>query len=156
MRARVPTPRAQELTNLPLDQTMDYPRPYKLRNFYTEKEVAQHNCHDDCWVSIFNKVYDLTKLLQENYKKPECDPITLAAGTDITHWFDLETFCVSNLLKSYFESLKHSSMPKVGSSNIMHQLAVTCISLQLDQILIGIRLTSRCLGGKTIVSSLEV
>ena len=102
MRARVPTPRAQELTNLPLDQTMDYPRPYKLRNFYTEKEVAQHNCHDDCWVSLFNKVYDLTKLLQENYTKPECDPITLAAGTDITHWFDLETFCVSNLLKVLF------------------------------------------------------
>ena len=102
MRARVPTPRAQELTNLPLEQTKDYPRPYKLRNFYTEREVAQHNCHDDCWVSLFNKVYDLSKLLQENYTKPECDPIQLAAGTDITHWFDPETLNVRNLHKFYF------------------------------------------------------
>lgn len=96
MRARVPTPRAQEVANLPVEESKNYPRPYKLRNYYTEREVSEHNCHDDCWVSLFNKVYDLTKLLHENYTKPECDPIVLAAGTDITHWFDEETRKVRN------------------------------------------------------------
>lgn len=27
----------------------------------------------------------------DNYSKAECDPIVLAAGTDITHWFDKVT-----------------------------------------------------------------
>ena len=73
------------------DDAKCYPRPYKLRNYYTPKEVSEHNTHDDCWVSLFNQVYDLTKLVHDNYKKPECDPIVLAAGTDITHWFDKAT-----------------------------------------------------------------
>lgn len=54
MRARIPTPRAQELTKLPETDAKCYPRPYKLRNYYTPKEVAAHNTHDDCWVSLFN------------------------------------------------------------------------------------------------------
>ncbi len=91
MRPRVPTPRAQELTSLPATDAKCYPRPYKLRNYYTPKEVAAHNTHDDCWVSLFNQVYDLSKLIHDNYRKPECDPIVLAAGTDITHWFEKNT-----------------------------------------------------------------
>ena len=91
MRARIPTPRAQELTNMKVDDAKCYPRPYKLRNYYTPKEVAEHNTNDDCWVSLFNQVYDLTKLIHDNFKKPECDPIVLAAGTDVTHWFDRTT-----------------------------------------------------------------
>ena len=54
-----------------------------------------HNTHNDCWVSLFNKVYDLTKLIHDNHSKAECDPIVLAAGTDITHWFDSKTLAVS-------------------------------------------------------------
>lgn len=53
--------------------------------------MAKHNTNDDVWVSFFNQVYDLTLLINKNYEKPECDPIVLAAGTDITHWFDPET-----------------------------------------------------------------
>jgi len=62
-----------------------------VRNFYTPKDVAVHNVYNDCWVSLFNKVYDLTKLIHDNHTKAECDPIVLAAGTDITHWFDPAT-----------------------------------------------------------------
>ena len=64
------------------------PAPYKIRNYYIPSEVAVHNTADNCWVSMFNQVYDLTKLIQENYANPLCDPIVLAAGTDITHWFN--------------------------------------------------------------------
>ena len=95
MRARIPTPRAQEKTGLDQDKAKCYPRPYKLRNYYIPKEVAEHNTHDDCWVSLFNQVFDVTKLIHDNYQKPECDPIILAAGTDITHWFDSATKQVS-------------------------------------------------------------
>ena len=42
-------------------------------------------------MSFFDKVFDLTLLINENYEKPECDPIVLSAGTDITHWFDADT-----------------------------------------------------------------
>lgn len=30
----------------------------------------------------------MTKLIAENHESPLCDPIVLAAGNDITHWFD--------------------------------------------------------------------
>ena len=88
MRARVPTPREAK--------TFGAKGPYKLRNYYTPAEVAKHNQYNDCWISKFNKVFDLTLLLQDNSGKPECDPIVLAAGTDISHWFDRETNNVSN------------------------------------------------------------
>jgi hypothetical protein len=66
----------------------DMPPLYKVRRFYLPDEVAAHNQSDDCWVSAFNYVYDLTKLIQENFHSELCDPIILNAGTDITHWFD--------------------------------------------------------------------
>ncbi len=66
------------------------PPPYKLRRYYTPKEVAAHNTANDCWVSFFDEVYNLTKLIQKHYG-PEVDPLVKAAGTDITHWFDLKT-----------------------------------------------------------------
>ena len=93
--ARVPTPKIS--VNRPSTLVMDdgtkknLPAPYKLRRFYLPSEVSVHNSNDSCWVSIFNRVFDLTKLIQENYESPLCDPIVLSAGTDITHWFSEES-----------------------------------------------------------------
>ena len=95
MRARVPTPRESRPSKL--EKATHIPRPYKLRRFYTPKEVAKHNTAGDCWVSFAGQVYDLTLLINKNYDKPECDPIVLAAGTDISHWFDPETGAVSKI-----------------------------------------------------------
>ena len=90
--ARIPTPKESKPSS---EKEATYlPRPYKVRNFYTPKEVAQHNAADDVWVSLFNQVFDLTRLVTKNHEKSECDPIVLAAGTDITHWFDPETRAV--------------------------------------------------------------
>ena len=89
MRARVPTPRESRPSKI--EEAKHVPRPYKLRRYYTPNEVSAHNSTDDLWVSLFNKVYDLTLLINKNHNKPECDPIVLAAGTDITHWFDVAT-----------------------------------------------------------------
>ena len=38
-----------------------------------------HNCADDCWVSIFGKVFMLTDFLAEN-KGPLAEPIIQFAG----------------------------------------------------------------------------
>lgn len=69
----------------------DFPKPYEKRRYYTPDEVRAHdgNCCPT-WVSYFGKVYDLTALLAE-YPGPISIPITRAAGTDISHWFDPAT-----------------------------------------------------------------
>ena len=93
MRARVPTPRESRPSKI--DDAKHIPRPYKLRRFYTPKEVSLHNTASDCWVSFFGQVFDLTQLINKNFDQPECDPIVLVAGTDISHWFNQETMNVS-------------------------------------------------------------
>lgn len=60
------------------------------RRYYTPEEVAEHNHETDCWVSIFNKVYDLTLLIAEN-EADSVRPIVHHAGQDITHWFHPHT-----------------------------------------------------------------
>lgn len=42
------------------------PKPYKKRRYYTPKDVAIHNTPNDCWVSLFNEILDLTELIQKN------------------------------------------------------------------------------------------
>jgi len=66
-------------------------KPYKMKRFYTPKDVVVHNTSNDLWVSFFHEVYDITKLIQENFTSPLVDPIVSAAGTDITYWFDPKT-----------------------------------------------------------------
>ena len=66
------------------------PPPYKKRRYYTPEEVKNHNCANDCWISIFYEVFDLTDLIQKNYTKL-LDPIIKKSGTDISHWFDPTT-----------------------------------------------------------------
>eukprot|EP00941_MAST-03F_sp_MAST-3F-sp1_P003637 g3637.t1 len=60
------------------------------RRMYTPTEVSYHNCAEDCWVSIFYKVYNLTDFLAAN-DGPLVQPIIEHAGQDISHWFDSTT-----------------------------------------------------------------
>ena len=86
MTARILTPRLQKRSGV-AGGAKHLPKPYKLRRYYTPAEVKVHNNADDCWVTFFNQVYDLTPLIQDNYGAL-CEPIIKAAGSDITHWFD--------------------------------------------------------------------
>ena len=88
MAAEIPEAKFSEPSNL--EDAKHIPRPYKLRNYYTPNEVKKHCMADDCWVSFFGHVYDLTLLIQTNFSKL-CEPLIKAAGTDITHWFDRDT-----------------------------------------------------------------
>ena len=38
----------------------------KMVKYFTADEISMHNCAADCWVSIFDNVYDLTALLEAN------------------------------------------------------------------------------------------
>lgn len=64
MAARVPTPQYSKMSSVA--EAKHLPKPHKLRRYYTPEEVAAHMTHDDCWVSFFDGVYDLTKLLAMN------------------------------------------------------------------------------------------
>ena len=93
--ARVPTPKISMKTESEVLKGNEFhanmPPQYKLRRYYLPSEVAVHNTMDSCWVSMFNQVFDLTKLLMENHQSTLCDPIVLAGGTDISHWFHPDT-----------------------------------------------------------------
>jgi len=34
--------------------------------YFTEQEILLHNSYDDCWVSVFGNVFDLTELIAAN------------------------------------------------------------------------------------------
>lgn len=55
----------QEKFNKPSDSgKSEYlPKPYNLKRYYTPEDVKVHNTANDCWVTFFNKVYDLTPLI---------------------------------------------------------------------------------------------
>ena len=67
------------------------PRNPDYRRYYTKEDVQAHDVFDSCWVSFFNRVYDLTALIHEHKKSELSRPIIKAAGCDITHWFDSKT-----------------------------------------------------------------
>ena len=97
MAARIPSPKFSQPSGY--KDAMHLPRPFKIRRYYTPEEVAQHNTGDDCHVSFFHEVFDLTKLLSDNHESRSelCQPLIKVAGCDITHWFDRNTKEVSNI-----------------------------------------------------------
>jgi hypothetical protein len=58
--------------------------------YYTADEVMMHNCAEDCWVSIFDQVYDITSLIQAN-RNTLAEPLIKEAGRSVSHWFDQRT-----------------------------------------------------------------
>ena len=88
MTAKIPTPILSKPTGIGNGQIM--PKPYKIRRYYMPNDVSSHCLYNDCWVIIFGEVYDITALLQQANNKL-CEPLIKAAGTDISHWFDINT-----------------------------------------------------------------
>lgn len=52
----------------------------------TVQELAKHNKHNDCWIAIHNKVYDVTKWADTH---PGGDIIKLGGGTNATAMFEM-------------------------------------------------------------------
>lgn len=64
------------------------PVPLQKQRYFTLEEVSHHNSANDCWITLFGEVYDLTRVVQEHIADPLTTPLIQAAGTDITYWFD--------------------------------------------------------------------
>ncbi len=82
--------------------------------YYTEEEVSFHNSHDDCWVSIFDKVFDLTALIAEN-RGELTRPLEKVAGMSISHWFN-DQFDV----KTYMDPVKNIRLPYTPDGRFIH------------------------------------
>lgn len=72
-----------------------------MAGIFTRAQVAQHNTRDDCWISIDNKVYDVTKFLDAH---PAGSQIILdLAGKDCTRVF--WSFHAQDILAKYESKL---------------------------------------------------
>ena len=83
--------------------------------YFTAEEIAMHNTADDCWVSIYEKVYDLTRLIKEN-RDLLADPIINAAGSSISHWFREDTRDV----KTFIDPQRNIRMPYTPYGRFTH------------------------------------
>jgi hypothetical protein len=83
--------------------------------YFTPEEVAMHNCADDCWVSIYDKVLNLTPLIKSN-RGTLAIPVIKAAGTSISHWFDEET----RDIKTFIDPEKNIRMPYTPAGRFIH------------------------------------
>jgi hypothetical protein len=80
----------------------------------------------DCWVTLFGKVYDLTRLLAAGHGTL-AEPLLEAAGGDVTHWFTrgadgaiaVKTFCdpATNLTSPYTPQGRFIHVPLMAPSS---------------------------------------
>lgn len=85
------------------------------QRFFTPAEVASHNRADDLWVSLFQKVLDLTKLVADN-PGHLVEPLVDFAGEDISHWFDP----VTKKVKTYIDPTTELEVPFVPQGTFLH------------------------------------
>lgn len=83
--------------------------------YYTNEEVAMHNCADDCWVSIHGDVYDISSLLTNN-RGNLAQPLIKEAGKSISHWFNKDTRDVV----TYIDPEKQIRLPYIPQGRFIH------------------------------------
>ena len=66
-------------------------KPYKQKRYYTPEDVEKHFHPGDLWVVKFNKIYDLSKLVLDNYQSRLTQPLIDFGGKKIDHWFNPST-----------------------------------------------------------------
>ena len=90
-------------------------QPDEMVKYYTPEEVALHNNADDCWVSIYEKIYDLTALVANN-RGILADPIIKSAGSSISHWFRSDT----KDIKTFIDPERNIRMPFTPYGRFIH------------------------------------
>lgn len=87
----------------------------RMVKYFTPDEVAMHNCAEDCWVSIYHNVYDITSLIGAN-RGVLADPLIKEAGRSISHWFHEKT----GDIKTYIDPIRNISMPYTPNGRFIH------------------------------------
>ena len=83
--------------------------------YFTNDEIACHNNPEDCWVSIFSDVYNISELIREN-RGVLANPLIKAAGTSISHWFKEN----SRDIKTYIDPVRNIEMPYTPYGRFIH------------------------------------
>ena len=63
----------------------------KRKRYYTKNDVSKHFQSGDLWITMFNRVLDLSPLIQDNFTSALCKPLIDNAGKDISHFFNPKT-----------------------------------------------------------------
>merc|ERR1719310_581429 len=61
--------------------------------FFLPIQISEHHHENDLWVTVFNRVLDLSRLVAK-YRSTHYEllkPLILRAGEDVSHWFDKNT-----------------------------------------------------------------
>jgi len=82
--------------------------------YFTADEIGIHNCAEDCWVSIYDNVYEITSLIQEN-KNALAQPLIKAAGRSISNWFT-KNYDV----KTHIDPTRNILMPYTPEGRFLH------------------------------------
>ena len=85
------------------------------QRYFTPAEVGMHNTADDCWVSIFHYVLDLSALIKGNAGSL-VQPLIDNAGTDITHWFDP----ITKDVRTYIDPKTELEVPFTPMGSFLH------------------------------------
>lgn len=80
-------------------------------------ELSKHNRHDDAWLLIHGKVYDVT---QWQHKHPGGDIIILGSGTDSTAMFEM--YHPNGVHSAILEKYCIGSIDETTVSNIFRRL----------------------------------
>jgi hypothetical protein len=83
--------------------------------YYTREEIAFHNHAQDCWLIIFDQVYDLTDLIAQN-RGTLALPLIEAAGSSISHWFNPKT----KDIKTFIDPVRNIEMPFTPAGRFIH------------------------------------
>ena len=83
--------------------------------YFTPEEISIHNFANDCWVIIYNDVYDITSLIQEN-PGDLIQPLLKNAGLSISHWFNV----TNRDIKTFIDPIKNISMPYLPEGRFVH------------------------------------
>jgi hypothetical protein len=83
--------------------------------YFTAEEIAFHKNPEDCWVSIYDKVYDLSDLIKQN-RGLLANPLIENAGSSISHWFNEKT----GDIKTFIDPVRNIEMPYIPYGRFIH------------------------------------
>lgn len=58
--------------------------------YFLPEEVSIHNTNQDCWLTIYGVVKNVTELIKQFQDTDLISPIIREAGQDVSYWFEMD------------------------------------------------------------------